>query len=224
MPLVAEDEMDRLMPDLVGAGSRTLRLGGHSRSHAPRDVPDTGLKPLDEVLWERRSVREFAPEPVSAGLVDEVFTRAQATQDRQWPTERHGGAGLRIVVAAHAVDGLSRDLHLWDPRGGFTPMNAPGVTQELREAYTNAPAFALVCGSPPRAPAQAYAGLLTRAGALGHALGLSACTHGLGCSPWGGTSHRVTREASASGAATRHLFTLAMGRPARVPGGSSPTC
>ncbi|SOD61568.1 hypothetical protein SAMN06297387_103234 [Streptomyces zhaozhouensis] len=213
MPLIPEDETERLMPALVGPARRALPATG-GRPPAPASVAaaPAATRPLDAVLRERRSVRAFAPRPLAAALLSEVFARARATQTRQWPVARHGDVGLRIVLAAPAVDGLAPGLHRWDHAHGFRPLHAgSGVTRSLCEAYTDAPAFALVCGAPGRTADAAYATLLTRAGALGHAILLSACTHGLLCSPWGGASHQVTGALRASGGAGRHLFTIALG-------------
>ncbi|GAA3869723.1 hypothetical protein [Streptomyces sedi] len=220
MPLIPEDEMERLMPALVGPARRALPPTG-GPPPAPVAAATAATRPLDAVLRERRSVRAFAPRPLAATLLTDVFARALATQTRQWPVARHGDAGLRIVLAAPAVDGLAPDLHRWDPEHGFRPLHAgPDVTRSLCEAYTDAPAFALVCGAPGGTADAAYPALLTRAGALGHAILLSACTHGLLCSPWGGAGHQVTGALRASGGAGRHLFTVALGTagPGQAPG------
>ncbi|WP_405614234.1 nitroreductase family protein [Streptomyces sp. NBC_01508] len=223
MPFVAEADLERRLIDLVERRRAGLPAAGRTGDPAGQygsptaQLPYTeGLKPLEEVLRGRRSVREFAPRAVAARTLSDVLARAHLAQDRQWPRPRHGAAGLRTVVAAGRVAELSRGPHLWNPDSGFTPLTTSDprsalLIEELADAYTPAPAHVMICGSPRDVDPAAYAGLLVRAGALGHAIWLAARTHGLDCSLWGGASNPVTRALRDTAPADRHLFMVAMG-------------
>jgi hypothetical protein len=73
-----------------------------------------------------------------------------------------------------------------------------------------------VCGDLPWACSAAgpgYGGLLTAAGALGHAMWLSALSIDLAASVYGSPCQEVTGTADSHAVGLRHLFTIAIGRP-----------
>lgn len=152
------------------------------------DVPPF-VPPLHEAIGRRRSVRDFAPEPVSPETVTELLRLA-------WAIYRaHFTVDLHVLVA-----GL-------DPAESWLP--------DLRAAYAPAPAFLLICGDVASRPA-AWATGLSHAGAFGHALWLAATHLELGACAFGGTSGRITAVVQRRDPALRHLFTLALGHRLEV--------
>ncbi|WP_181019878.1 hypothetical protein [Nonomuraea typhae] len=168
-----------------------------------RALPGADL-PWDSVLAGRRSVREFsAVRPAREDLV-RALERAHESQRGQWPVERHGQAGLEVLLAVYRVTGMKPGLYA----GPDVMLGSPPWLSELPGRYADAPVLALVCGRFAGIDGEAYGGLLVRAGALGYALWLAARRIGLEGSAFGRTSGEVTKAAAPG---SRHLFTIAMG-------------
>lgn len=158
--------------------------------------PDERIPPLHEAIGVRRAVRLFKPDPVSPSMVREMVEVAKAACLRQWPSE------TRVLTA---VFGDGSGLY-----EGPRPLGCPLWLPRLREMYVAAPVLFLICGDvTSRQPGHA-AGLF-HAGALGHALWLSAAYLGLGACAFGGSSAEATAAARERDARLRHLFTIAVG-------------
>lgn len=210
MPLIPLSEPAGAVADMVRrrVPLRPPTVPGPDR---PRPALPPG-RPLEEVLAGRTSVRHFTDEPVARAELDTVLTRARAAQRDQWPSTVHGDPGLRLVVAALHVRGLTPGLYDWPEAGAPASLGPLPPTDGPADTYTRAPALVLVCGP---VTGGAAGGLLVRAGALGYAVWLAARTHGLECSVFGAAWAPARRAAAAPGEGTRHLFTVALGHPAR---------
>ncbi|MEU4266230.1 hypothetical protein ACYCCF_30860 [Streptomyces argenteolus] len=90
--------------------------------------------------------------------------------------------------------------------------------------YADAPALIFIGGPVVGTSGASYGELMTRAGALGYAAWLSALSHGLECSVFALPNFRVTQAMRAQEDRTRHLFTVAVGKPAdkRASGAAAP--
>ncbi|MFI6344455.1 nitroreductase family protein [Streptomyces sp. NPDC050560] len=187
-------------------GAEAARAAG---GHAPP------VRGLDAVLRGRRSVRDFGADPVGAVLLHTVLGLAHDADLAQWPPTAQGDPGLWLLLAVRAAPPLAPGAYRWEPGTGPRPLGRPLPLGELASAYADAPVLALVCGSPTRVGPEAVGGLLVRAGALGHAIWLAARTHGLDCSVYGGASAEARGAASRAVPGARHLFTVALGHPAR---------
>jgi hypothetical protein len=209
VPLIPRHEPADAVADMVRR--RVPLPAAATGPEAPRPTLPPG-RPLEEVLAGRTSVRDFTDEPVERAELAAVLARARAAQRDQWPAAVHGDPGLHLAVAARRVPGLAPGLYDWPADGTPRPFNpVPAPRDTLADTYTPAPVLVLVCGSVTRVGGAAAGGLLVRAGALGHAVWLAARTHGLECSVFGAAWAPARRAFPGS----RHLFTVALGHPAR---------
>ncbi|MET7672590.1 nitroreductase family protein [Micromonospora luteifusca] len=216
MPLIPLDEPAAALAALV-RGRAPLPGVEERRPHTGAASPVTDGAPLETVLEGRRSVREFTAEPVSAATLLAVLDRAAQAQRDQWPVHRYGDPGLRLLLAVRSAEGLGRGLFTSAPDGTLRALGVPHWLDQLADDYAAAPVFALVCGSPSRVGPGAAGGLLVRVGSLGYAIWLAARTHGLECSVFGAGHYLVRQEACRLQPGARHLFTVALGHPARLP-------
>jgi nitroreductase len=161
--------------------SRALQIPFNIDQHGHRA---TSVPPLHEAIYRRRSIRAFSTEPIAHATVAEVLSLGHAAY------HAHFGVRLRVLVA-----GL-------DPAEPWLP--------DLRAAFAPAPIFFLICGDVASGPS-AWATALSYAGALGHALWLSATHLGLGGCLYGGSRAAVTAAVQRRDPPLRHLFTLALG-------------
>ncbi|WUI00698.1 nitroreductase family protein [Spirillospora sp. NBC_00431] len=211
MPLIPEDELGIAIRNLFQ--TRGPLPVSHEADPGEESPPDGGI-PLETVLAGRRSVREFTGEAVAAGRLLDVLSLAAAFQARQWPSARHGDAGLWTLIAAHRVDGIEDGLHIWEGTGEIRPAGTAVRPADPAADATGAAAVVMICGSVRHTGGPAYGGLLVRAGALGHAICLAARTRGLDCRPFDGAGYEVTGIAGEVRAGHRHLFTVAIGHGA----------
>jgi hypothetical protein len=222
MPLLPEREPVDLVKSVIGVASGADRAEGETSvrwDEALGRPAQEGRAPLRAVLAGRRSVREFADAGLSLDELTSVLSLAQSSQLRQWSPA--GLAGLTILAAPYRVDALGPGgLYLWNfADGRLTLLSAPSWLPELQEGYAAAPCILLICGTVQRAGAAGHGRLLVRAGALGHAIWLSARTYGLESSVYASTHLKVTRELRTLEHTPRHLFTLALGRAPEAPHG-----
>jgi hypothetical protein len=181
MPLIVETDLLRDISELLAHRSAMAGVPAVGEL-AP---PDRDLRPLRDVLAARRSVREFSRGPVAEDDVEFLIHHATAVTRHGWPAASKGLA----VLASRP-----------------TPL--------LRERYAPAPVLFAVCGDltwacSPDGPG--YGGLLVSAGALGHAIWLSALSIGLAASVFGGPCDDITEAPRPVDPDMRHLFTVAVG-------------
>jgi hypothetical protein len=205
MPLVDETEL----------GADVLATFATRRGTATASRPDRDgrplPRPLDAILAERRSVRNFGDDAVDGPTLTAVL------RDAGRSATGHVGAaapGLAMTVAAYDVEGLSAGAYAVDPGGALSAVAGPSDVAPFPARYADAPALIAVCGDIGWACAAGpgYAGLLVGAGALGYAVWLAALTHGLVASAYGAPSEELTRIAQRADPNLRHLFTVAVGR------------
>lgn len=174
----------------------------------------------DQVLADRRSVRQFANRPISAALLAEAYRNAMSVERAYWSPERHGDARLGLAVGAAHVDGLAKGIHTFSAAiAEFNYLAGPALVDELRLEYADSPALVLVYADRDRdlPVPSSYQNTLVRAGALGYAVLLNAMAAGLRGCPFGRAMSEVSVVVSASEARpVHHLFTLAIGWPAEA--------
>jgi hypothetical protein len=170
------------------------------------------------VLAARRSVRAFSEEPLPLADLEFVLGHADQAVRTWWPANTRQDLGLTVLAAAFGVAGLPRGIHAVVNGSQPRLLGDPDWLTALSGRYVAAPVLLAVCGDLTWACSAAgpgYGGLLTAAGALGHALWLSALSIDLAASLYGRTCHELTGTAGSYAAGLRHLFTIGIGRPGR---------
>jgi nitroreductase len=187
-------------------------------SRAPGRRVTDGL--TDDVLARRGSVREFATSMVPRGQILAAVAAAHDADAAVWPSGRHGAIDLEILIAASGIDGLARGLYAARETGTELLSPDPAELDTLRKQYTDAPALLLICANLNHACRAAgpagYPAALVRAGAAGYAAWLWAISVGLAGCVYGGASHEASGAARQRDVNLRHLFTVALGMPART--------
>jgi hypothetical protein len=177
---------------------------------------------LDDILIRRHSVREFSVDPLPQSCVNAAVLAAFDAEAATWPARMHGTLAFEILVAAFRVDGTAAGLYAFRDFRSERDAVLAGSTatwfDALRSQYADAPVLLLVCGNLNQAcqdtgPA-GYPSMLVRSGTIGYAAWLWAVSAGLAGSVYGGASHRVTGAARQLDPNLRHLFTVALGKPA----------
>jgi hypothetical protein len=216
MPLLTEGEPARRVAELLMQRGAAATASAESVGNPADGVCWLG-GPLREALTRRRSVRDFAADPLPCGHLRAIIADARAATAATWPGTRHGDTALTVMVAADRVTGLAEGVHAAGP-GQWLPLAKPGraLLGSLAVEYADAPALLLVCGDLAQISrvGGGYGDLLVRAGTLGYAAWLRAISLGLGGSIYGGTSPQVTAVARQAGAGLQHVFTVAIGHPA----------
>ncbi|MEV4946233.1 nitroreductase family protein [Streptomyces sp. NPDC053755] len=195
-------------------------------------TPRTAPLDLLTTLEHRRSLRGFSPEPLPAGLLAGIMTRAldldaDPAPDPDAAGEEDGpdaACPLELTVVAHRLTGVAPAVHRFDPAArSFTPvMELPtgaaryGLT--LQPEFSDAAAIISV-GVPLDAAVRRHGGhgyrlLLTRAGAAAYAMWLDGVAHGLVGSVFAGFIPAAVRGPLLSDGTTRQqIFALALGLP-----------
>jgi len=219
MPLIHGEELSAGLADLLShrprpvPGPPALPVPG-LRTLSPRLQRE--LRPLSAVLATRRSVREFSDEPLPLADLEFILGHADHAVRTWWPAGTRQDLGLTVFAAAFGVAGLPRGIHAVVHGSRPRLLGDPHWLPVLRDSYAAAPVLLAVCGDLPWACSAAgpgYAGLLTAAGALGHAMWLSALSIDLAASVYGSPCQELTGTARSYAAGLRHLFTIAIGRP-----------
>lgn len=212
MPLV--DETDLLRDIGESLGRRPLAAGTRAADATGLPPPERDLLPLRDVLTARRSVREFGDEPVAGGDVAFLVRHATTATRHVWPGVSRTDLGLTVLAVALDVADIAPGTYA--PGDGMERLGDVARPASLRETYAPAPVLFAVCGDLTWAcspEGSGYGGLLASAGALGYGLWLSALSIGLAASAFGGPCDDLTEAARLAHPDTRHLFTVAVGRP-----------
>jgi hypothetical protein len=198
-------------PPLPGPGPRPV-----PGPWKPPPRPRRELRPLSAVLAARRSVAEFSGEPLPLADLEFVIGHAEQAVRTWWPAGPRQDLGLTVLAAAFDVAGLPRGIHAVVNGSRPRLLADPPWLTAFRGRYVAAPALLAVCGDLTwacSAGGPGYGGLLTAAGALGHAMWLSALSIDLAASVYGCTCHELTGTAGSYRDGLRHLFTIAIGQP-----------
>ena len=219
MPLIDEAEITAGAAGLLSHRSRPVPVPRALAVPGPPAVPPQlrrELRPLSAVLAARRSVREFSGEPVALADLEFIIRHADQAVRAWWPAGPRQDLGLTVLAAAFDVAGLPRGVHALVNGSPPRLLGDPRWLPALRDRYAAAPVLLAVCGDLPWACSAAgpgYGGLLTAAGALGHAMWLSALSIDLAASVYGSPCQELTGTAGSYAVGLRHLFTVAIGRP-----------
>jgi hypothetical protein len=219
MPLIDGEEMSAGIADLLSHRSRPVPGPPTLPVPGPQKLPPQlrrELRPLSAVLAARRSVFEFSGEPLPLSDLEFIIGHADQAVRTWWPAGPRQDMGLTVLAAAFGVAGLPRGIHAVVTGSRPRFLGDPHWLPALRDRYAAAPVLLAVCGDLPWACSAAgpgYGGLLTAAGALGHAMWLSALSIDLAASVYGSPCQELTGTARSYAAGLRHLFTIAIGRP-----------
>ncbi|MFF5423870.1 MULTISPECIES: hypothetical protein [unclassified Streptomyces] len=191
-----------------------VTAGPYTPPSAPHDLLTT--------LEHRRSLRGFSPEPLPAGLLADIMTRAL---DLDAGTDREAARlPLEPTVVAHRLTGVRPAVHRFDPAArGFTPVmelptGAARYGMTLQPEFSDAAAIVSL-GVPLDAAARLHGGhgyrtLLTRAGSAAYAMWLDGVAHGLVGSVFAGFIPAAVRGPLLSdGTSRQQIFALALGLP-----------
>jgi hypothetical protein len=193
--------------------------GGDPACHHPPWLPGS----IESVMVGRRAVHQFADDELSRQQLTAIADSAYKAEQTVWPAETHGTIRFTILAAAYRVSTLRPGLYLVDPAAAddaFQPLTAGPWLESLREVYADAACLMLVCADfsgACRTDGPGYGPLVIRAGTLGYGAWLSAVGLGLAGCVYGATHYRVTETVRQLHAQSRHMFTVAVGRPASTP-------
>jgi hypothetical protein len=217
MPLIAESAALR---ELSAATRRDASMPTGRPAPAAAASPPPVCPGLDQVLADRRSVRQFANRPIPAALLADAYRNAMSVERAYWSPEGHGDARLGLAVGAGHVDGLVKGIHTFSAATGeFNDLAGPALVDKLRLEYADSPALVLVYADRDRdlPVPSSYQNTLVRAGALGYAVLLNAMAAGLCGCLFGRAMSEVSIAVRVGEARPAlHLFTLAIGWPAEA--------
>jgi SagB-type dehydrogenase family enzyme len=206
-------------------GAATPQAAGVVRLPSP---DDSGAMPVAEALTQRRSVREFARQPLA---LRELATLLWAAQGRRGPqghrTAPSAGAlyPMRIYVAAGAVSGLAPGVYAYEP--GTEARLVLVRTGDRRAALSRsalgqpsvagAPAV-IVLAADVRVTATKYGGrarryVLIESGAVAENVYLQATALGLGTVLVGAFADEAVAEVLALPSHVEPLGLMPVGRP-----------
>jgi hypothetical protein len=220
MPLIPAGEHARLLTSMLSSRTATAESRQCRRTETKTAaMPDARwlAAAADAARGDRRPVHQFSGHPLSLSQVRAIVTGAYATERRDWGLTALGDPKLVILLTAYRVTRLRRGMHLVEPpgQGRFAALPDAAWLPELRREYADAPALLHICGDLEAARQMGggpgYGALLVRAGALGHAVWLSAVSAGLVGATYGRASHHVTDAARLADGGLRHLMTVAIG-------------
>ena len=187
-----------------GIEDTLLRAAGTGQA----GLPAARLSGQDLTPDVRHLLAILSDPPGAAAVTANVIAGILATARRITPL-----AGLREPAIYVALDTGTPGVFRTSPQGALTERIAGhDVVRRLHESYAPAPALLLVCDTISDGPA-AYQHALLSAGALGYSAWLAARHRGLNGRLFPDASALATTLARTE----RHLFTVALGRPAPAP-------
>ncbi|GLW30282.1 nitroreductase family protein [Actinoplanes regularis] len=199
---------------------------------APDEGPLTALPApasprveLDEALFARTSVREYATTPLTGAELSALLAAADRMDARGWPGERAAGLDLEFYLAAWRVTGVDTGLYRYLPgesalrRVADIPDGPEAEELVMQREFARSAAVLVItgnlAGALTRHGSHGHRLLLTRAGAAGHAAWLTAVRLRLVGTVFAGLLPHVLRErAGADGYHRAALFAFAAGHPA----------
>lgn len=241
LPTPASTEEDRyqLLGDLMAdtrldaaAMRRPLRPVPAHLLPAPDEGPVTALPEplapraaLDDVLFDRVAVRDYAPTPITAAELSAIFAAAETMDARSWPGEREAGLGLEFFCAAWRVTGVDTGLYRYLPgrnalrRVASLPGGQEAAELVMQSEFAEAAALLVItgnlAGALERHGSHGHRLLLSRAGAAGHAAWLATLRLHLAGTVFAGLLPHVLRErAAADGYHRAPLLAFAAAHPA----------
>lgn len=175
---------------------------------------------LVDILPRRRTFREFGPDPVPVQCLYTIISRAVAAESQTWPQRVHGAASLAVLLAAIRVVGVVPGVYAVMPASQQVFALTDGSPLAyLRHEYADAAALLLIGGDPHQGVTDgspvSYGSMLVRAGTLGYGAWLAAISVGLAGGVFGRTCSQATQAAQLLDVRLRHLFTVAIGSPAK---------
>ncbi|GGP95454.1 nitroreductase family protein [Streptosporangium pseudovulgare] len=226
-------EQSRLTAEDVRRGPRPGP--GRIRPAGPReagpDLPEVRTapapptaRPLEEILRNRVSIRDYADEAVPAGVVAASLATAFRLDREGWPDDCAAGHRLGVLVAARGIDGLRPAVYRADEDGArLVPLAglADGRAAEemvLQIEYAASPVILAVTGSLSAAldrhGAHGHRSLMARAAGFAYAAMIQAAAYGLTGSVFAGFLQSGLRPlVDLDGYRNRQLFAVSLGYP-----------
>jgi hypothetical protein len=188
---------------------------------------------LHAALGDRRTVRDFAPEPLTDAVLSATLAAAREQDARMAPGEAEAGNGLTPVVLVRRATGIGPGVYGSGPAvnslyryGPLTPQAWDCLFSDPQ--FGSAPVLVLMVGSVEAAwhrhGAPGHLRLLRRAGSAAYAGWLAALRRGCGAAILGATrpSPEISATARLDQASRRPLVALALGTAAPDPPSSDP--
>lgn len=210
-------------PQWTPRGHRRAAALGATTHCPPVSQPKADLL---TTLRVRRSIRDFAPVAVPAGLLGQIVAAGITDDHETWPGEQVRGR-LQVDVVALRVDGLEPGMFAFDAGArSYTPV-APLPAREvlydmtIQREFCEAAAIVSIAADLEAAVAahgaHGYRLLLGRASAAAYAMWLEAVAHGLVGSVFAGFIQASVRGPLVNDGASRHpIFALALGVPQAI--------
>lgn len=202
---------DRFAPDVSGTGEVELP--------PPREK---GPLSLEEVLWLRRSVRQFADLPVSLEAMGQILWSAQGITDLpDHRTAPSAGALYPLLLYVATEDGVSTYI---PERHSLAPAKAGDPRRRLyraaleQEAILEAPLTIAIAASYPKTthkygPERGVRYVHIEVGHVAQNIMLQAAAQGLGCVPLGAFNDDLVNDALGLPETETALYLVPVGVP-----------
>jgi SagB-type dehydrogenase family enzyme len=189
------------------------------------EVPETGLRDLEQAVRGRRAIRQFRPAGVPSDALRRVIAGALAARSRRVAAGAPACFVRPVIGVGVAGDGVGAGLYEVDPttvalskRGEFGPEQAYACTNQASLAL--APITVFMIGDLPRAVGRrglrGYAELAVHAGAMAGEAWLTATATGLvGTAAGGVVAGGLRAAAGMDGFRECPLLALHLGLPRR---------
>ncbi|HEX3683714.1 MAG TPA: SagB family peptide dehydrogenase [Bryobacteraceae bacterium] len=144
---------------------------------------------VGNVLGKRRSLREYADEPIGAGQLETMLYYAHSGDAAEWQEEHECGLQLTYLTLVRRVSGLKPAVYRYDPVRHALAYRRPALSRDetiellVQGEYADAPLLIWIAGNLAAACARhgahGHRQLLVRAGAAGNRLWMAALGAGL---------------------------------------------
>lgn len=187
-----------------------------------------GRLSFEAALARRRSVRDFAAQPLARAQLGQILWAAQGITGRRWPMRTAPSAGglypLEVFVIAGQVDGLEDGIYRYRPAGhGLARVKDGDHRRALARAalgqgwIAQAPATLVIAGVVARTAAKygrrAERYMFMEAGHVAQNVYLQAQTEGLGTTAVGAFQDSAVKALMGMSADEAPLYLLPVGEP-----------
>jgi len=205
-------------------------MTGQATIHLPPPSPK-GSVSLEEAIARRRSIRDFAPEPLSQSQLSQILWAAQGLSNARGRYRTVPSAGatypleIFVVCGGNGIDGISEGVYQYNVESHSLTLRYKGdVRGELARAALDqefiyeAPVDIIICAAYSRT-LSGYGGRGERyvhveVGHVGQNIYLQATALGLATVAVGAFHDEQVREVLRLGEEYKPLYIMPLGRPA----------